>query len=184
MVWEPIKRFFGREDNDATKIPDVSWLTPAQNSWGVPVIDARPVTLTMSAWSEDQKCAENFLSFRKEDGTKFIGEKPQVDRTIEASLRFPVDQKLVDGVLFNPSEMEHKWAIFYHRRQIICVRSWLRRVMVVATVDEKADHIEISSIRGMFSSEDEEQTFTIRVLDYLLRTHALTMIYPAPIPPG
>jgi hypothetical protein len=54
-----------------------------------------------------------------------------MSRAVAATLRFPIDRMLADGVLFSPSAMEHKWAIFYHQRRILCVRSWLRWVHVV-----------------------------------------------------
>jgi len=79
-------------------------------------------------------------------------------------------------------EMEHKWAIFCHGGQIICVRSWRRKVQVVARVEHRQDHVEIAQVRGAFTDEDEEPQFTIRALDYLLRSHALNMVYPAPLP--
>jgi hypothetical protein len=91
---------------------------------------------------------------------------------------------LADGVLFVPREMEHKWALFYHRGEVICVRSWLRKVQVVAHVERRHDHVEITQARGRFGAEEEEPEFTIRVLDYLLRSHALDIVYPAPLPTG
>src|SRR5205085_10906805 len=35
-----------------------------------------------------------------------------------------------------------------------------------------------------FASEDEAPEFTVRVLDFLLRSHALDIVYPAPLPYG
>jgi ankyrin repeat protein len=95
-----------------------------------------------------------------------------------------MDRVLADGVLFRPREMEHKWALFYHSHEIICVRSWLRQVQVVARVAESGDHVEVSAVRGTFGTEDEEPGFTVRVLDYLLRSHALDTVHPAPLPRG
>ena len=99
-------------------------------------------------------------------------------------MRFPIDSILADGVLFAPSEMEHKWALFYHRGEIICVRSWLRKVQVIAHVEQGRNHVEITHVRGKFGVEDEEPDFTIRALDYLLRSHSLKSAYPAPLPTG
>lgn len=184
MAWEFIKRFFGKKSRGASDVAEVRWLQPGETTWDVPVLDVRPVTLGTTSWSPDRESAENAISFGKEDGTAFLGQQPEVRRTTRASLRFPVDGKLVDGVLFGPSEMEHKWAIFYHQRRIICVRSWTRRVTAVATVEERADHIEVTSIDGTLVTKDEEPAFTVRVLDYLLRSHVLNLVYPAPIPVG
>src|SRR5262245_4662763 len=75
-------------------------------------------------------------------------------------------------------------AVFYHRGEVICVRSWLRKVEVVARVEQRQDHVEITQVRGTFSASDEDPEFTIRILDYLLRSHALATVYPAPLPTG
>lgn len=175
---------FGRKGESAPQIPTLKWIEAADNPWGVRVLDVRPVTLTMLSTSSDPQCASNAVSFGQEDGSSFIGEAPLAGRILEASLRFPIDRILADGVLFVPSEMEHKWALFYHRGEVICVRSWTRKVHVVARVEQRHDHIEITQVRGMFGAEAEEPEFTIRVLDYLLRSHALDTMYPAPLPTG
>jgi hypothetical protein len=136
----------------------------------------------MLSTSSDPQCASNAMSFGQDDGTSFIGEEPPVTRVVEGDMRFPIDRLLADGALFVPTEMEHKWALFYHRSRIICVRSWLRRVQAVARVEAYTDYIEIKQLHGTLTSEDEEPAFSWRVLDYLLRTHALNAVYPAPLP--
>ncbi len=184
MAWDKIRRLFGRKNENAPQIPGVSWIEAADNPWGVRVLDVRPVTLTMLSTSTDPQCASNAVSFGQDDGRSFVGEEPPATRIAEASLRFPIDGILADGVLFVPHEMEHKWALFYHRGEVICVRSWLRKVQVIADVEQGRDHIEITQVRGTFGAEDEEPEFTIRILDYLLRSHALETVYPVPLPTG
>ena len=193
MVWEKIKAIFRRQDDGtyliqnsaydpsvAQKGDSIKWLEAAGNSWGVRVLDVRPVTHTMLLLTGNQQMASNAVSWRADDGTSFIGEEPPVTRIVETNLRFPIDRRLADGVLFVPDEMEHKWALFYHRGEIICVSSWLRQVRVVARVEEHDSQIEITAVRGTFVAEDEDPEFTVRVLDYLLRSHALETEYPAP----
>lgn len=172
------------EHDDWPQLSDVHWVDAADNPWRVRVLDVRPVTQTMMSTSTDRQCASNAVSFAHDDGTSFIGQEPPVTRVVKADLRFPIDRFLADGVLFIPREMEHKWALFYHRGQIICVRSWLRQVSAVARVETHPDHVEIVAVNGTFTGEDEEPQFTVRVLDYLLRSHALDTVYPAPLPVG
>ena len=105
-------------------------------------------------------------------------------RVIEVALRFPIDRLLADGVLFAPYEMEYKWAVFYHQRQIICARSWVCQVLAAAQVLRHGGHVEITAVRGKLVSEDEDPSFTIRVVDYLVRSHALDAPHPAPLRPG
>lgn len=187
MVREWIKRQLKKDSgrNPTTNEPsEVHWLNATDNPWGVPVLDVRPVALSMISTSSNRSCAENAISFCQDDGTTFIGIEPSGVRTAEAGLSFPIDGKLADGALFIPTQMEHKWAIYFHREQMIFIQSWLRRVQVVAQTQAQGDSIEVTSLRGVFLADDEESSFTIRVLDFLLRTHALAMEYPAPLLPG
>lgn len=40
----------------------------------------------------------------------------------------------------------------------------------------------ITEVRGAFGAENEKPELTARTLDYLLRSHALDAVYPAPLP--
>jgi hypothetical protein len=150
----------------------------------VPVLDVRPVTLGMISTSKDPKCAQNAVSFGNEDGTCFIGARPPVDRTTPVRLRYHIDRVLADGVLYAPEAMEQKWALFHHGSRILCVRSWLRQVEATAEVRVADGWAEVTAVQGVFAAEDEAPAFTERVLDYLLRSHALGQVFPAPLPPG
>lgn len=151
---------------------------------GSAILDVSPATMHMLATSKDPDCAANLCSFRGDDGTGFIGMEPPVANEVAVGLRFPIDRVLADGPLFIPTEMEHKWAIYYHREKLLFVRSWLRQVLVVAQVQMGRDYIEVTSLRGAFFGAHEEPSFDSRFLDFLLRSHALETAYPAPLPPG
>lgn len=189
MAWDWMKRILGgREDKKPEKtspdLPEIPWVRAADNPWRVDVLDVRPITLTMLSTSKDPACAANAVSFGRDDGTGFIGQEPPVARRIDATLRFPIDRILADGVLFTPREMEHKWALFHHGGSILCVRSWLRQVWVIAHARAIPNAIEITDIRGTFTADDEPPSLTIRILDYLLRSHALDIMHPTPLPAG
>jgi hypothetical protein len=168
-------------DSSAKPEPEVRWIDAAKSPWRVPVLDIRPITLRMLSTSKDPRCAANAISFQKDDGTDFVGVKPASNQSVSASLRFRIERFLVDGVLFTPSIMEHKWAIFFHSDKMIFVRSWLRQVLVVADVALDGDFAVIHRIKGTFIKEDEEPDFTVRVTDFLIRTHAMSIRFPAPL---
>ena len=184
MAWEKLKHIWRRKEDRAPQSTDISWVEAADSPWGVRMLDVRPVTQTMLSTSSDPQCAANALSFEQDDGTGFIGKEPPVTRSVAANLRFPIDRLLAEGVLFFPREMEQKWALFYHRREIICVRSWLRQVQAIARVEEYQDHVDVTAVRGTLGAEDEDPELTVRLLDYLLRSHALDTVYPTPLPVG
>jgi hypothetical protein len=185
MVWNWLKSWFkpsGDEGGGGAQLPEIPWIAEDANPWGVPLLDLRPVALGMLSTSKDKECAINAMSFGQDDGLGFDGVEPEVSDTVPASLRFRIDGMLADGALFIPSEMEHKWALYYHRSQVLCIRSWTRAVAAVADVRATGDHVEITAIRGALVGDDP--ALMPRVLDFLLRSHALGQVYPAPLPTG
>lgn len=182
MVWKQIKQLLRKDRQEREQqIPDIGWLDPAKNPWPVPVLDVRPVTLNMLSVSQNPQNATNAVSFSQDDGTSFIGIQPPMSRTVSADLRFRIDRVLADGALFVPDEMEHKWALYYHGGQILCIRSWRREVQAMAECHPEGEYLRITSIRGTLVTDEEDPEFTVRVLDYLIRSHALDMVYPAPL---
>jgi hypothetical protein len=162
----------------------IRWVEPEDNPWGVRMLDVRAVTENLISTSADPQCAANAVSFGRDDGSAFAAEKPIVPRTIKAHLRYRVEGPLADGALFLPWEMEQKWAIFHRQGRILFVRSWTRKLHAAAVLEVHDDYVEITEIEGAFTSADEDPAFTARVVDFLLRTHALRFVYPAPLPPG
>jgi hypothetical protein len=184
MAWDKLRRLFAPKATSDDQIPSVAWIEAADNPWGVRVLDVRPVTSTLISLSSNPEYATNAVSFARDDGTSFVGQPPAGSRITKASLTFPIDRMLPDGVLFVPREMEQVWALFFHRGDVICVRSWEREVQVVAHLELHQDHVEVTQVRGTFGPEDEDPELTLRLFDYLLRSHALDLAYPVPLPAG
>ncbi len=167
--------------NDS-EIPVVGWIDAPENPWGVRVLDVRPVTLGMVSMSSDPQCTQNAISMQNDDGTGFIDKPAAASRVIKTSLTYPIDRRLVEGVLFAPREMEHKWAIFYYGGNVLCVRSWQRTVQLVAQLELHRDFAEITQIQGTFAEKDEKANITVGLFDFLIRSHALDTEYPVPLP--
>ena len=169
----------------ANTMNTIQWIEASKSPWGVRVLDVRPVTLTMMSSSRDPQLAANAVSFRGEDGTCFIDNPVSSSTSISvanAGLAYKTDGILADGTLFTPSVMEEKWAVFYHNKQILFVRSWTRQVKVVASVEQLDDStIEIREIRGTFGVQDETTELTTRMVDFVLQTHVLDKVHPAPL---
>ena len=77
--------------------------------------------------------------------------------------------------------MEDKWAIFYHNKTILFVRSWLREVFVLAKIKEKDNFIEVYEMQGKFTSENETDKQTELYFDFLIRNLVYGIVYPVPI---
>jgi len=166
------------------QLPAVERVAAADNPWQVPLLAVHTITQSMTSTTGNPEFATNAVSYGREDGIGFIGQAPPTMRSIPTDLRYHTDGKLVDGALFLPTAMEQKWALYFHRNQILCVRSWQRKVLVTATVQSNDGNVQITAIQGVFTDENEPQDLTIRLLDYLLRSHALEVPYPVPLLSG
>lgn len=157
------------------------WLEATQNGWGVPVLDLRPIVDGWTSVSKDPQMAANAVSFVHDDGLGFADEWPDVDRTVECELRFRLDSPLEDGPLFLPMCMEEKWALYIHRGRLLCIRSWQRRVFVAAGVRVEGDDAIIGPLHGSFGLQGESRAQSVRMLDFVIRSHALSELLPAPL---
>ena len=188
MVWKKFERFFGSGSHakaEAAFTPSpiedaVKWIPAEKNPWRVAVLDVRGVTQTRRSASRDERCAINAQSMMSEDGEAFRGISPSDSRTVAADLSYPVAEGLNEGVLFAPAQMEHKWGIYFLEGALIFVRSWQREVLVVARTRLHGSELHIEEVIGRFRS-DERPEITLRTVDFLLRTHALGLVFPAPI---
>jgi len=163
------------------EFPEVQWIEAENSPWGVRLLDLRPVTQGLLSTSADPECAANAVSFHHDDGSSFESMHPNSDRTVPLSLRYRVAQPLTDGPLFIPTCMEEKWAIFYRGGRILFVRSWTRELYAAADVKLHGDELEIVAIRGDLVEANEEPRYRQRVVDYLMRSHALNLVYPVPL---
>lgn len=169
-----------KQNSSNTKF-DLTWIEAADTPWNVKVLDLRPISQVMLSSSENASMASNALSYGQDDGTSFIGKKPQSKRMITANLVFRTDGKLLPGALLIPSSMENKWAIYYHDNRLIFIRSWMREVFVVADTVQEENKLIVTKITGDFAGEDTED-YTKSALAFLIHSHALGEIVPVPIP--
>jgi hypothetical protein len=175
------KKFFGKKDEPEANTLTLNWIEASENPWGIKLLDLRPVTQGMLSTSQDPQMAANAVSYSSDDGISFINQKPESGNEITAEISFSVDPILAPGVLFIPGVMENKWAIFFHQNKIIFVRSWLRKVVVTADTSQQNARLYIHKIKGKFSDDDEPE-FIRAIVKFLLISHAIGEIFPAPLP--
>lgn len=173
------------QQENKTELPTeentLPWIEASDNQWGIKLLDLRPISQTVISTSQDQKMAENAISYGGSNGTEFWGIKPKNDKTIIANLILPIEGTLEPGVLFAPQTMAQKWAIFFDGMYLIFVRSWLREVFVIAKTTQNNNQLIIENIIGEFS-ENESEEFTKSTLVFLLASYGLNEILPAPLP--
>ena len=181
-------KLFGKEEkeeSDKTEEQEnkyqLPWIAADENPWKVSILDLRPISQRMLSTSKDSQMAENAVSYGQEDGLVFLEQTPQSEQSFETNFSFPIDDTLERGVLFIPSKMEQKWAIYYHENKLLFIRSWLREVYVIAETVQENKQVIITKIHGEFT-EDESQAFTESTLKFLIHSHVLGEIVPAPLP--
>jgi hypothetical protein len=179
------KKLFGKGKQEQipsnTEEEGLPWIEPADNPWNIKLLDLRPITHKMVSTSSDPRMAANAVSYGGEDGTVFWGQKPKIDKTVATNLTIPIDGTLAPGVLFMPNAMEHKWAMYFDGEHLIFVRSWQREVFVVAKTVQKNNELIVENIYGEFVG-NETPAFTKAVLNFLLISHSIGEIIPAPLP--
>jgi hypothetical protein len=161
--------------------PILPWLEASRNPWGIRLLDLRPITLNMLSSSKDPLAAQNAISYQGEDGSSFWGIRPDSTRVTETALAFVTEGRLEAGALFTPNRMEHKWAIYFDGTTISFVRSWQRKVLVIARTSQQENVLTVDSIEGMFTP-DESPAFTKAILVFLLTSNCAKEIVPAPLP--
>lgn len=159
----------------------LSWIPPNQNPWNIELLDLRPISQTMLSSSKDPKMASNAISYNQEDGLIFLNQNPKSNKSAESNVSFSIDSKLENGVLFIPSAMEHKWAIYFLQNKLLFIRSWLREVFVIAETIQENNQLIVKKINGEFTA-NETKKFTESVLKFLIHSHVLKETVPAPIP--
>lgn len=178
-------KLFGKGKNNKSEKKKnqykLNWVQPNQNPWNIELLDLRPISQTMLSSSKDPKIASNALSYNQEDGLIFLSQNLKSNKSTESNLSFPIDSKLENGVLFIPSTMENKWAIYFHQNKILFIRSWLREVFVIAETTQENNQLIVKKINGEFTG-NETKEFTESVLKFLIHSHVLQEIVPAPIP--
>lgn len=177
------KKIFGKINKpiNRTSEENLPWIEPSDNPWGIKLVDLRPISQTMISTSQNPQMATNAISYGGEDGTVFWKQQPQSDRTVVSNLTFRIEGSFAPGVLFTPETMEHKWAIYFDGIYLIFIRSWLREVYVIAKTSQKQNQLFVESIIGEFT-EGETSTFTISFLNFLLISHCIGEVVPAPLP--
>lgn len=177
-MFNRIKRLFGFGNSDA---PYARWLDADESPFGVPVIDIKRYTLGVVAASTERWMAENAVSFFQEDGLVFVGTEPKRQRRTALDLSYPIDGHLYGGMLFSPQEMEHKWAMYFHSGEMIFVFSWTREVVAVAETEQSDGFLRLTALRGELTTEEADDAYIRRQVEFLIHSHALDIPFPAPI---
>jgi ankyrin repeat protein len=182
--WDRIKGKLGdkstSERESDPEQPKPKWLPASATPFGVPVLDLISVTGTYLSATRDPEQARRAVSWRTSVGDELDATVLESAPELPCSLRYPIDPLATDGLLFCPSEMEHKWVLALRGDQLLIAHSWTGELATLAQARREAGELVIESLRMYDDSGFDRVGDPIDIIDWLIRTHALGQNLPLP----
>lgn len=160
------------------------WIEADDNPFNVKIFDCRPYALAMISFSDDKKVAEHFALSRSSEGEQYRGSTPANSVHVECKLRYPVLKEIREGPIFKAREMEDKWDIYFYDGYLYFVRSWTGDLSFKAkgVIENLEITIPFMEVRSDTLIGDE--TFIIKQVDFLIKSHLCGLNVPHPLPQG
>ena len=187
--WRRLRDALGMGPQEDPDAPGVHWLAADQTPFGVVLLDVAP--MARAAQSSPRHPAQALAAQRAletETGARFSRWSAPSDAvSTDCSLVFHVDPGgPPEGALFRPRVLEEKWGLYVCADRIIGVRAWTAEPAFELTLERQGSACRISQIIGDLDgpeSLEEDPDHRSRVIDFMLRSHGLGEILPAPLPP-
>lgn len=168
----------GEEPSPASKT--ASWLESdsPDNPFGVRILNLMD-NLQLLSTSKDAKAAEMAVSWRPGDQRRL--EVKREGEGTPCDLSYPIGNRLPDGMLFLPRAMEDKWVIAWREGAVIFARSWSGETAV--TIDAHIEEDGRLHLTRIYTEDSGLEPFgeLERVVDWMIRSHALDERLPLPI---
>jgi ankyrin repeat protein len=164
---------------------ELRWYPAHQNPWNVELLDISPFTNAMVSTTSNPTYAENATSWFGKDGYAYKNHRPQPAGSVTpCDLRYPIPHPFPDGRWYCPESMEQKWVLYHFENQLYVIRSWSQHLFAVARTRSEFGSLFITDFEGTISGESQGVTAEeeIRLLDFLIRSHALDLRVPVPVP--
>lgn len=164
-------------DNDAARFG--RWLTAddANNPFGVEGFDCRVFTQSMLSTTSDPRIAESFLAERQRLVIDDPAALPEGATETACALSYAYGGEVEDGALCKAATMEEKWDIYLRGDRLHFCRSWTGQLIFAATFAHRDDTISIDRIWTSGTPD-----FSIRQIDYLIRSHLFRTPAAHPLP--
>jgi hypothetical protein len=172
-----------------SQFPPLAWIEASANPFGVRLLDCRPITQTLTALSQDQRIAENFVT-RSKQAEDYRDRVPEDSQPIPCQLRYTVPEhfremsvKMPDRMLFIAPEMEYKWDLALVDGVIYMLRSWTSRLHYKVPIKVTNGVLAIDGFAAGAEALSSGGEFAVRLVDYLVRSAAFRENLPVPLPP-
>ncbi len=164
-------------DNDSARFG--RWLTAddANNPFGIEGFDCRVFTQSMLSTTSDPRIAESFLAERKRLVIDDPAALPEGATEAACGLSYVYRGEVEDGALCKAATMEEKWDIYLRGDRLHFCRSWTGQPVFAAAFAHGDDTISIDRIWTSGAPD-----FSIRQIDYLIRSHLFRTPAAHPLP--
>ncbi len=188
--WRRLRDALGLGPGDDSDAPGVRWLAADETPFGVELLDVAPMARAARSTPSDPSRAEAARSALEAETGAGVAtwRPPEGATTTVCDLAFVVDPGGPgNGALFRPRVLEEKWGLFVWNDRIIGVRAWTGQPVFELTLARTSTTCRITQITGDLGdagSLARDPDHRAQVVDYLIRSHGLGEILPAPLPPG
>lgn len=159
---------------------DFQWHDPGpENPFGVRYLDCRPLTQTVTAWTEDPEIATRYTELRHCDGKNLISAAIPDAVRCPASLIFPHNGAALEGIVFKSPEMEVKWDVYIYDSVFYFARSWTGELHFRAFAEIGESEIRITSVECRAPDEN----VAVAHVYFILGSHVLKRVLPHRLPP-
>ena len=168
----------------------VAWLPAEQNPWGQAVLDVAPVTGALEPRLEPALEAVA-LGWAREDGSGLGLGDAALGRSIDGALRLPLvsddPAMLPDGALFRPQHVTERFALMLRSGQVWVLDGRTRAVCAAAAARIEGAALVVGPLRvaesGLLdAAAGGDNGLLWGIFVWLLRSHALGELRPAPLP--
>jgi hypothetical protein len=162
--------------------PQLAWLEPDQNPFGLRVLDCRPFSTTMISATLDPNVAARFNQLRSSSGEEHRGRHPEDALAARCDLAYPFNGESRDGPLFVARQMEDKWDIYLYDGHLYFARSWTGELVFRAAIQFKEKEAVITEIEASRPEVMDDPDLGVRMVDFLMKTHLYRKEAPHPLP--
>lgn len=162
-------------------------LASHENPFGVPLLDLRPVTLTMISTTPDPEAAARSVSWGRASGDDVNPDLPDA-QVVRYSFRLPMEEEFPEGLMYAPSKMEQKWVIFHRKAagqgRLVGVRSWTGITEFVIPFRREGGELVTDEVHVSSKSPLTALGPVGPLVEWIVRAHALNQRLPLPVDAG
>ncbi len=146
-MWNRIRQWLTSEPpREESFEADLKWHPGSENPFGVRILDCRSVTWNLISTTGDPQIAAQYTALRSSDGKNLIDLPIQDAVRIDASLSFPHNGAVLEGIASKSDTMEVKWDIYIYDSIFLIARSWTGELRYRAFANVGTAEIGISEI--------------------------------------